>query len=235
QTDQVLESGLQVMASHLRLFHLGVAPENTRMMSGDLQRRHHAPQFALAQGVNSAQEKPGNESMLLGFRALDPCHTCYLRYCVGWGPFSSVSVPDGAFACVVGEFEILGQFQRVRRARVLAKTAEHAAAQIVGEGGKFLAPGLLVTFAGNYNQVLRTCESAQVACDAHGLVRIRIDVQPWRATVPFRHLGTLQRILFGIDLFRVLVAESNAQTLNQVEQEDLAKQAWDAHKAKEYH
>src|SRR5437879_1970820 len=58
--------------------------------------------------------------------------------------FQRFAVPDGAFAGVVGQLEILGQFQRVGRTGVLAQPAKHAAAQIVSKVGKFFAAGFLI-------------------------------------------------------------------------------------------
>jgi len=135
----------------------------------------------------------------------------------GLGPFfQQLAIPDGAFPGVVGQLEILRQFQSVRRTGVLAKPAEHAAAQVVSESGEFLAAGFLVSFTGNDDQMLRACQSAEVAGDTHGLVRVGIHVEPWRSAIAFCHLWSLQRILLGVDLFGVLVTKSYAQALHQV-------------------
>src|SRR2546426_2240880 len=85
-----------------------------------------------------------------------------------------LAVPDSAFAGVVGQLEVLGQLQRVRGTGVLAQSAEHAAAQVVSKIGEFLAAGLLVAFARDYDQVLWADQGTQVAGDAHGLVGIGI-------------------------------------------------------------
>src|SRR5271165_5521019 len=53
-------------------------------------------------------------------------------------------VPDEPFPAVIRHLEILGQLQRVHRTRVLAKSAEHAAAQVVGKLGELLAARFFV-------------------------------------------------------------------------------------------
>jgi hypothetical protein len=145
--------------------------------------------------------------------------------------FQSLAVPDPALAAVAGQLEILRQFQRVGGTRILAQPAEHAAAQIVSEIGEFFSARFLVTLARDHNQVLRTRQCTQVAGDAHGLVGIWIDVQPGRSAVALGHSWPLQRILLGIDLFRILVAEGDFQSLQQVNQENFAKQARHTHAA----
>ena len=42
--------------------------------------------------------------------------------------FQRLSIPDHAFAGIAGEFEILGQFERIRGTGILAQSAEHAPA-----------------------------------------------------------------------------------------------------------
>src|SRR5580704_8750598 len=79
-----------------------------------------------------------------------------------------LAVPDHAFARIVREFEILCEFERIHRARILAQPAKHTPAQIVGESCEFLAARLLVTFAAYDNQILRTSQRAQIARDTHG-------------------------------------------------------------------
>src|SRR6202035_6191165 len=71
------------------------------------------------------------------------------------------AVPDPAFAGVAGEFEVLGEFEGVDGTSVFAEAAEHAAAQVVGEVGEFLAAGVLVARAGDHDQVLRAGEGAK--------------------------------------------------------------------------
>src|SRR2546426_4799539 len=58
-----------------------------------------------------------------------------------------LAIPDGAFAGVVGQLEVLGQLQRVGGTGVLAQAAKHAAAQVVSKIGEFLAAALLLSFA----------------------------------------------------------------------------------------
>src|SRR5208337_4759479 len=60
--------------------------------------------------------------------------------------FQHLAVPDGAFAGVSGEFEILSQLQGIDRTSVLAQPAKHTAAEVVGEVSQFLATGGFVSF-----------------------------------------------------------------------------------------
>jgi len=61
--------------------------------------------------------------------------------------FQGLAIPNPALASVAGEFEILGQFERIHGTGVLAKAAEHAATQVVSEIGKFLAAGMFIARA----------------------------------------------------------------------------------------
>src|ERR1700730_2720656 len=63
-----------------------------------------------------------------------------------------LAVPDGAFAGVAGQLKILGKLQRIGGTSVLAQTAKHAAAEVVGKVGEFLAAGVLISFAFEHNQ-----------------------------------------------------------------------------------
>src|SRR2546430_471529 len=47
--------------------------------------------------------------------------------------FQCLAIPDPALARIAGEFEILRKFECVYRTGILAQSAEHAAAQVVGE------------------------------------------------------------------------------------------------------
>ena len=132
-----------------------------------------------------------------------------------------LTVPDHAFAGVVGEFEILRELKGIGWTGIFAESTEHAAAEIVGEIGEFLAAGFLIALARNDNEVLGTCERAKVTGNAEGLVGIGIDVEPRRAAVALGDLGPLQRILLGVDFFRILVAERDAESFDQVDQEHL--------------
>jgi hypothetical protein len=145
--------------------------------------------------------------------------------------FQGFAVPDPAFAGIAGEFEILREFEGVNGASVFAEAAEHAAAQVVGEVGEFLAAGVLVAGAGNHNQILRTRQRAQVAGNAHGLVRVGVNVQARRSAVALGHLRPLQRILLGIDLLGILVPERDLQSLQQINEEDFAQKTRHAHDA----
>ena len=143
--------------------------------------------------------------------------------------FQRLAVPDPAFAGVAGEFEILREFERVDGTGIFAEAAEHAAAQVVGEVGEFLAAGLLVARAGDHDQIFRAGQRAQVAGDAHGLVGVRIDVEPGRAAIALGHLRPLHGILLGIDFLGILIAEGDLQSLQKVDKKNFAEQAWHAH------
>jgi hypothetical protein len=143
--------------------------------------------------------------------------------------FQRLAIPDPAFASVAGEFEILREFEGIDGTSVLAEATEHAAAQVVGEVGQFLAAGLLVARARYHDQIFRASQRAQVTGDTHGLVGIGINIQPRRAPVPLRHLRPLQGILLGIDLLGILVAERDLQPLKQVDQKNFAEQALHSH------
>src|SRR2546426_12535528 len=65
-----------------------------------------------------------------------------------------LAVPDGAFAGVAGELEVLSELKGIGRTGVLAEAAKHAAAQVVGEVGKFFAAGLFLLAARGPHQIL---------------------------------------------------------------------------------
>src|SRR5712691_6277748 len=90
--------------------------------------------------------------------------------------FQRLAIPDPAFASIAGKFEILRTFERVDGTGVFAETAEHAAAQVVGEVGELLAAGVFVARARDHDQILRAGQRTQVARNAHGLVGTWIDV-----------------------------------------------------------
>src|SRR6266851_3575615 len=143
--------------------------------------------------------------------------------------FKRLAVPDPTLAGVAGELEILRQFESVDRTGVLAQAAEHAAAQVVGEIGKFLAAGLLVALARDHDQIFGTSQRTQIAGNAHGLIRVGVHVEARCAAITLGHLRPFQRILLGIDFLGILIAERNLQSLKQIDQEDFAEQAWHPH------
>src|SRR5919197_1439085 len=145
-----------------------------------------------------------------------------------WSLFQGLAVPDGAFTRVIRQFEILGQFKAVGGASVLAQSAEHAAAEVVGESGELLATRIWIAFAAHHDQVLGASQGAEVTRDAERLVCLRIDVQPRCAAIALRHLRSLKGILLGINLPRVLVAESQRQAFDEVQQQDLPQRVFQA-------
>src|SRR5215831_18194862 len=76
-----------------------------------------------------------------------------------------------------------------------------------------------------------TRQRAQVASNAHGLVGVWIYVEPRRSAIPLGDLRPLQWILFGVNLFRILIAEGNLQPLQQIHEKDFAQQARHSHNA----
>src|SRR6266478_5075542 len=127
-----------------------------------------------------------------------------------------LEVPDHAFACVVREFEILGEFKGVGRASIFAQAAEHATAQVVGEFQELFAAGFFIALAGNNDQVFRAGHGAQVARNTESLVGIWVDIQPRRAPVPLGYLRPLRRILLSINFLGMLISERHAKSLDQV-------------------
>src|SRR5208337_2091328 len=99
------------------------------------------------------------------------------------------------------------------RAGILAEAAEHAAAQVVGEVGQFLAARVGVALATYHNQVLGTGQRTQVARNAQRFVGIGIVVEAGRAAEPLGDLRSLQRILLGDGFLRILVAKGDLQAL----------------------
>src|SRR5439155_371651 len=82
------------------------------------------------------------------------------------------------------QLEILHQLQAISRTCILTQRAEHAARRVEDE---FVEHLFAPRFAGdddfdihrNYvDTVFRTCERAEVACDAECVVRLRIHIQP---------------------------------------------------------
>src|SRR5271169_2114781 len=78
----------------------------------------------------------------------------------------SFPVPDESLAAVLGHLKVLSEFQGVSRTGILAKAAEHAPAQVVGELSKFLAASHGIALAPHNDQVLGAHHSTQIASDA---------------------------------------------------------------------
>ena len=113
------------------------------------------------------RENPVGTSRFVGNRLL----SIQCRF----GPFFQRSpVPYPTVPRIAGELKILRQFQRIRRTRILAQPAKHAAAQIVGKVGEFFAAGLLIAFARNHNQIFWTSQRTQVARNTQSFIRIGI-------------------------------------------------------------
>src|ERR1035438_6630281 len=138
--------------------------------------------------------------------------------------FEHLAIPDGAFAGVAGQFEVLRQLERVHRASVFAQPAEHAAGCVVDEGRQLFALGLLVALAGDHDEVLRAGQRAQVAGNAQRLAVVRVDVEPRRAAIALADFGPLGRILLRVDTLGVLVAKGHPQALEEVYEKDFPKE-----------
>src|SRR6266566_3655789 len=83
-----------------------------------------------------------------------------------------LAVPHESCARVGCQLEILRQLQAISRTCFLTQRAEHAARRVDDD----------FDIHRNYvDTVFRTCERAEVACDAECVVRLRIHIQPRRA------------------------------------------------------
>ena len=132
----------------------------------------------------------------------------------------SLPIPDGAFASVIGKFEVLRELESIGGTGIFAQAAEHAAAQVIGKGGELFSACIWIAFAAHHNQMFGTCQRAQVARNTKGFVGIGINVKPRRATVAFGNLGPFQGVLLRIDLVWILVAEGDREALEQVYEEN---------------
>jgi hypothetical protein len=146
-----------------------------------------------------------------------------------WTFFQGRAIPDPALTRVAGQLEVLRQFQSVGWTRVFAESAEHAATQVVGEVGEFLAARFLIALARDHDQVFRTCQCTEVTSYAHRLISIRIDVQTRGPAITLSDLRPFERVLLGIDFPGILIAESDLQPLQKINQEHFAEQAWYPH------
>ncbi len=149
--------------------------------------------------------------------------------------FEGFAVPDPSLAGIAGELEILRELKRVNWAGVFAQSAEHAAAQVIGKIGEFFSSRLLVARAGNHDQILRACQRTEIAGNAHGFVGIGVDVQARRTPVSFGNLRPFQRVLLGIDLFWILIAERDLQSLEKVDKKNLSQKRGHPHTRVAYH
>jgi len=103
--------------------------------------------------------------------------------------FKRLQVPNHAFASVVSELEILGQFESIGRTGIFAEAAKHAAAEIISEFDKFFAAGLLIALAGDNNEIFWTRQGAKVAGYAECFVAIGIDIKSRRSAISLGDLG----------------------------------------------
>jgi hypothetical protein len=141
----------------------------------------------------------------------------------GGADFQAMTVPDGAFAAVVGHLEILGQFEAIGGAGVFAEAAEHAAGGVVGEGGEDFSAGGVVAQPANYDQIFRARERAKIAGNAERFAGFGVDIQARGAAITFGDHGALLRILFRVYVLGRLVAKSEPHAFEEVYQKDTAK------------
>src|SRR5260370_18676261 len=104
----------------------------------------------------------------------------------------------------------------IGRTRVLAQPAEHASGSVIRKGSEHLAPRGIVTFPTHHNQILRAGQRAEIAANAQRLARLRIVVQPRRATIAFRHHRPFQWILFGDNILGILRPKGDRKPLQKI-------------------
>jgi len=90
--------------------------------------------------------------------------------------FEPMTVPNGAFAAVAGQLEILREFEAICGASIFAQAAEHAARGIVRKRGEHFPARGIVALPAHYNQIFRAGQRAKVAGDAERFARLRIDI-----------------------------------------------------------
>ena len=72
-------------------------------------------------------------------------------------------------------------------------------------------------------------ERAQVTGNAESLVGIWVNVESRCAAITFRNLRSLERILFGINLLGMLIAEGHTKALHQVHEKDFSENLRHSH------
>ena len=128
-------------------------------------------------------------------------------------------IPDGAFPAVLSHLEILSEFQAIRGAGIFAEAAEHAARSVVRKRGENLAASGVIAKPADDDQILRASQGTKIAGDAKCLAGLGIHVEARGAAVTLGDHGTFLRILFGVNVFRILVAEGDPHAFQKVDQE----------------
>jgi hypothetical protein len=140
--------------------------------------------------------------------------------CRSGSNFQAVPIPDGTFTVVMSHLEILGQFETIRGASVLAQSAEHAARSVVSECGQNFSPCGVVPQPSHHNQVFRAGQRTQIAGNAQRFARLRIHIQTRCATIALRDHRPFLGILFGCNVLGSLVAKGQHHAFYQVPQKD---------------
>ena len=140
--------------------------------------------------------------------------------------FETMPIPNGAFPCVIGHLEILGEFEAIGWAGVFAQAAEHAARCVIGKRGEDFAARGIIAKPAHDNQIFRARERAQVAGDTQRFARFWIHVQARRTSVTFGDHGALQRILLGVNILGRLITERQPHPLEQVHKEETAQKVF---------
>ncbi len=138
--------------------------------------------------------------------------------------FEAMAVPDRAFAAVGGQLEILGEFEAVGRASVFAESAEHAAGEVVGEGGQDFATRDIIALPADDDEIFRAGQGAEIARYAKRFAGFGVDIEARGAAISLSHHRPLERILLGVNIFGSLVAEGHPHALGQVHKKKLPEQ-----------
>lgn len=131
--------------------------------------------------------------------------------------FETVAIPDGAFACEVSHFEVLGEFESVDGTGIFAQAAEHAAGCIVGEVGEDLAASGVIALPADDDEVFRAGQCAKIATDAKSFAGFGIVVEARRATIALGDHGPLERVLLGDDVLGILGAEGYRKAFQKID------------------
>ena len=95
---------------------------------------------------------------------------------------------------------------------------------VVGEGGQDLAARGIIALPADHDQIFRAGQGAEIAGDAQRFAGLRIDVEARGAAIALGHHGPLERILLGVNILGILVAEGHPHALGQVHKKKLPEQ-----------
>ena len=140
--------------------------------------------------------------------------------------FETMPIPNGAFPCVIGHLEILGEFEAIRGAGIFAQAAEHAARRVIRKRREHFPASGIIAKPAHDDQILGTSESAEVAGDTQRFARLWIHVQARRTSVTFGDHGALQRILLGVNILGRLITERQPHPLEQIHEEEATQKVF---------